>query len=111
MNVRERLRLSFHGFNINSSPPPVLDKSGLFHQASFCGPGGLKVNVLGSCEAVGGPEDEILSLVSSRVSASFRADGERVGWEVLNLKREERVESRLLRAPVPSGAESGSGAI
>lgn len=68
--------------------------------------------MLGSCGTVGGPEEEeMLSLVSSRVSASSPADERRAGGEVLNLKREERAENRLLSAPVSSGAESGSGAI
>jgi len=69
------------------------------------------VNLLGGCATGGGPEGEMLRLVSSRVSSSFREDEKRTGAEGLNLKREERVESTLLSAPVPSGAVSGSGDI
>ena len=90
----------------------MLHKPGVFNQSSFCGPGDGKVNVLGSCgTGGGGSEDEILNLVNLRVASSSREDEKRAGGEGLNLKREERVESRLLSAPVPSGAIIGSGGI
>ena len=86
-------------------------KSGVSHQASFWGPGGRKANLLGGCATGGGPEDEMLRLVSSRVSPSLQEDEKRAGAEGLNLKREEMVEHTLLSAPVLSGAVGGSGDI